>query len=100
MTAKVIGSSEREIDIPEIVEFNGVSYRVTSVGEYAFFRCDSLTKVTMPDSIMSVEDYAFSECFSLTSIIIPKNVTSIGNCAFRGCYKPTAITIPDSVTSI
>lgn len=100
LTAKVIGSSEREIDIPEIVEFNGVSYRVTSVGEYAFFRCDSLTKVTMPDSIMSVEDYAFSECFSLTSIIIPKNVTSIGNCAFRGCYKPTAIIIPDSVTSI
>lgn len=100
LTAKVIGSSESDIDIPEFVEFNGVSYRVTSIGAYAFFHCDLLTKITMPDSVISVEDYAFSGCISLTAITIPNRVMSIENCAFSGCHKPTAITLPNSVTSI
>ena len=102
LTAKVIklGSSERDIEIPKAVEFNGVSYCVTSIGEYAFFRCDSLTSVTIPDSVTNIEDYAFDGCISLTSITIPNGVTNIGNCAFRGCYKPTTIIIPESVTSI
>jgi len=73
---------------------------VTSIGDYAFSYCSSLTSITIPDSVTSIGEYAFYGCSSLTSITIPDSVTSIGDYAFRGCSSLTSITIPDSVTSI
>ena len=73
---------------------------VTSIGNYAFFLCSSLTSITIPDSVTSIGDSAFYRCSSLTSITIPSSVTSIGNFAFKDCSSLTSITIPSSVTSI
>ena len=73
---------------------------VTSIGDSAFWYCDSLTSVTIPDSVTSIGDYAFTGCDSLTSVMIPDSVTSIGYHAFAGCDSLTSVTIPDSVTSI
>ena len=73
---------------------------VTSIGYYAFFYCTSLTSITISDSVTSIGNYAFFYCRSLTSITIPDSVTSIGNDAFSNCRSLTSITIPDSVTSI
>ena len=73
---------------------------VTSIGEYAFGNCKSLTSVTIPDSVTSIGDGAFAGCRSLTSVTIPDSVTSIGGRAFAGCRSLTSVTIPDSVTII
>ena len=73
---------------------------VTSIGYYAFFYCKSLTSITISDSVTSIGNYAFFYCRSLTSITIPDSVTSIGNDAFSNCRSLASITIPDSVTSI
>ena len=73
---------------------------VTSIGNYAFYNCYSLTSITMPDSVTSIGTSAFNNCNSLTSVTIPDSVTSIDNNAFNGCYSLTSVTIPDSVTSI
>ena len=73
---------------------------VTSITDYAFYRCSSLTNITIPDSVTSIGNDAFSGCSSLTSVTIPDSVTSIGNDAFSGCSSLTSVTIPDSVTSI
>ena len=73
---------------------------VTSIGDYAFYNCSSLTSVTIPNSVTSIGSYAFSGCSGLTSITIPNSVTRIGNHAFRGCSGLTSLTIPNSVTSI
>ena len=73
---------------------------VTSIGNYAFENCTSLTDITIPNSVTSIGYYAFDGCSSLTGITIPNSVTSIGVCAFQDCSELTSITIPSSVTSI
>ena len=52
---------------------------------------------SIPDGVTSIEDFAFSNCSSLTSIIIPDSVTSIGRYAFYGCFSLTPVTIPNSI---
>ena len=86
--------------IPETVNYNGTTYSVTSIGEYAFMYCSSLTSINIPNSVTSIGWSAFANCSSLTSITIPNSVTSIGSSAFNGCSSITSITIPNSVTSI
>ncbi len=84
------------VTIPYMI--NGTT--VTSIGNYTFSYCTSLTSITIPNSVTSIGRSAFSHCTSLTSITIPNSVTSIGTEAFYNCYSATSITIPDSVTSI
>ena len=81
----------KEIDLPE---------SVTSISNYAFRGCSSLTSIILNEGLTSIGTYAFGGCSSLTSITIPESVTSIGQSVFNGCSSLTSITIPESVTSI
>ena len=94
-----------------VLGYNGVSTEVyipsyyqdlpvTSIGDWAFTFCNSLTSITIPDSVTSIGYRAFGWCSSLTSIMISDSVISIGEWAFAGCSNLTSITIPESVTSI
>lgn len=83
------------ITIPE--KINGDS--VTSVGDYAFSNCTSLTSISIPDSITYIGKSAFTGCSGLTSISIPDSVTHIGDDAFNGAGL-ISISIPNGVTSI
>ena len=73
---------------------------VTSIGDYAFEFCTSLTSVTIPDSVTSIGYDAFENCLSLTSVAIGNGVTSIGDYAFAWCKKLTSVAIGNGVTSI
>ena len=70
LTAEVIKKEgyEGNIIIPETVVLNEVTYRVTSIGERAFFRCDLLNFITIPNSVMSIGKRAFSRCKNLDFI--------------------------------
>ena len=88
------------VTIPASVSSGGKNYKVTSIGDDAFYWCSGLTSVTIPNSVTSIGSDAFYKCSGLTSITIPNSVTSIGRRAFDSCSGLTSITIPNSVTSI
>ena len=88
------------VTIPSSVTYSGTTYSVTSIGDEAFYYCNGLTSVTIPNSVTSIGDEAFYGCIGLTSIVIPNSVTSIGFYAFSYCRGLTSVTIPNSVTSI
>lgn len=73
---------------------------VTSIGDYVFGNCKSITSVTIPDGVKSIGRSAFELCEGLTNITIPESVTTIGDEAFNYCRVLASVTIPDSVTSI
>ena len=88
--------SATDLTIPSKLDW----YTVTSIGNYAFSYCTSLTSITIPNSVTSIGWGAFRDCASHTSIAIPDSVTSIGGWAFINCALLTSITIPNNVTSI
>ena len=78
-------------NIPISVTYNDAIYTVTSIGDFAFHDCSSLSSITIPKSITSIGYIAFDGCTGLTSITIPNSITSIGDSAFRGCTGLTNV---------
>ena len=99
-TGRYSNNYSGNVVIPESVVYEGNSYNVTSIGEYAFVECKNLTSVTIPNSITSIKHRAFWCCTSLTSVSIPGSVSSIGSEAFQWCESLAAITISNGVISI
>ena len=88
------------VRIPASVTYKGTTYSVTTIGNYAFSDCSSLTSVVIPNSVTTIGEEAFVYCSSLASIEIPNSVTTIGTWAFNGCSSLTSIEIPNSVRTI
>ena len=117
------GNYSGDIVVPDEIIYNAVTYRVTSIGEYAFSHCSGLTSIEIPNSVTSIgagafygcktlvyvkipegitiiEGETFCHCESLVSIDIPDNVTRIYGSAFSNCYRLERILIPKAVTRI
>lgn len=121
--------------IPQEMCYNCLSLRevniesaINHIGDYAFYRCENLSKVNFVESSneepLTIGSCAFYVCESLMNIKIPERVTSIGSWAFKatGWYEAqpngvlylgkwlidykgsitenTSIVIPDSIVGI
>lgn len=71
--------------------------RVTAVGDYAFYKCSSLTGISLP-SVESIGVCAFLSCTKLTSVSVPA-IKTIYRSAFSSCTALTSIDL-HGVTSI
>jgi hypothetical protein len=60
---------------------------VTSIGNYAFAQCYSLTEIVIPDSVVSIGEYAFQSCDAVTKATIGSGVATIASGAFYNCYS-------------
>ena len=99
--------------IKNVVVNNGIS----NIGDFAFYSCENLISIEIPDTIRvigcssfyscknlkniefsniltSIGNYAFYDCENITSIEISATVTSIGYCAFGGCDRLVSIVLP------
>ena len=65
--------------------------RLTTIGEWAFCACSSLTSLTIPDSVTTIGEFAFRDCSSLINVTIPDSVTTIGGGAFWECGSLTSV---------
>ena len=66
-------------------ECNGMT--VTAIGERAFFNCNTLESVVIPDSVTVIHTYAFAGCRNLMSVTVGLGVTTVEESAFAGCLK-------------
>lgn len=89
-----------DIVIPSSVTFEGINYKVTSIGASAFIGCSDLTSISIPNSVTTIGEKAFENCTALTSVKIPDGVTSIGDMAFYYCIHLTSISIGKNVETI
>ena len=75
-----------------------------SIGDGVFYdsngKYNSITSVTMPNSLVTIGNAAFANCSNITAIAIPNSVTTLGENAFSGCQSITSLTISNNITSI
>ncbi len=73
---------------------------LTYIGPQAFYQCQSLPAITIPDNVTNVDAGAFLFCLNLSNLTIGANVRTIGSQAFSSCGSLTRVTIPDNVTNL
>ena len=71
----------------QITSFDELQYftGLTTIGKHAFYNCEKLTSLSIPNSVENIGEEAFNFCYELTSVNIPNNVTNIGEDAFGYC---------------
>ena len=110
------------VTIPSTVERNGVKYKITGIGDRAFYGCSFLKTIILqegivrigekafeysgiesiqiPKSLLYIEDEAFAYCRMLTSITLPEGLQELGEDAFYRCTSLTSATMPSTLTEI
>ena len=75
---------------------------ITTIGDRAFYKCENLKEVSIPNSVTTIGVYAFWDCESLEKVNFEEDskLTEISCGVFGNCKKLNEITIPNSVTTI
>ena len=77
-----------------------ISEGISSIGNYAFSGCRSLSQIHLPDSLTSIGDGAFKLCSSLSQIKLPENLTNIGDAVFCDCTSLKKINLPEELVQM
>lgn len=94
--------------IEENVKIEDESISITSIGEKAFYGCDTLEKLDLSKSAKSlsfdIAGFAFAYCTSLQTVTLPDTVyvdyNKIGEGAFAFCENLTDITIGEKFATV
>ena len=99
-TYTVTGDSAAERATALIIPAAHEGIAVTEIGVRAFYGCNGLASVELPDTLVGIGDMAFYACNSLPALTLPTTVTSIGYSAFWGCRALASVAIPEGVTAL
>lgn len=97
-TCVIIGylGDEADVVIPE--QLNG--YTVVEIGASSFEGEETVTSVTVPDSVKTISDSAFLRCKKLSEVNLGAGLEEIGQQAFYGCDALTQIILPEGIKTI
>ena len=73
---------------------------LTSIGQYAFYGCESLALTELPAGVTSIGYSAFATCTKLALTELPAGVTSLESNVFSYCGKLALTELPAGVTNI
>lgn len=80
-----------DLSIPAWVSFQGISYKVDTIGNYAFRNCVGLTSISFSDSLHYIGRESFYGCNGISTLTIPHSIVYIGWNAFSYCSNLTTV---------
>ena len=91
----------KTVSIPATVKaLDGTSFKVTSVKKNALKNNTKLKTIKIGNNVKTIGDYAFYGCKNVTKLTLGKNVETIGCFAFANCIKLSAVTLPKALKTI
>lgn len=110
LTCEVVASPDKysgDIVIPEKVTYNNRQLSVIAISGSllapklgAFYCCESLISVSLPESVNEIPAWSFYYCNSLKKIFFPKALTFIGQSAFYACKSLTSLVFYNKLEEI
>ena len=77
-----------------------IETNIKTIGNYAFFHCNDLESVTIPQSVTSIGREAFRFCNNMKSLAINGAIESMGTGAFAGCISLEKISLGENIKTI
>ena len=71
-----------------------------TIGSGAFSYCNTLSSISLPESVTDIAYFAFGWCEGLSSVQMPERLNSLGEAAFYNCYNLRSIDIPQGLTAL
>lgn len=83
--------------IPATVKIKGISYKVTAIGQKAFFGMKNLKQVTIGSNVVTIDPEAFKNCRKLKTITIKSTkLKNVNYEAIKGIHAKAVIQCPAS----
>ncbi len=117
-----LGSYKGNVIIADTVRFRGKTYKITSIGDSAFFGCEKIDTVFFADNIkrigknafsltnvqkiifntnlQEIETEAFANCNSIDSFFVTKDIKKVGDFAFESSGLQTLIIESEGIESV
>ena len=92
--------NKKDIIIPNSFTHNKKNIEIKYIHNYAFYKCDSLENIVIPNNIIDIFRYTFSECNNLKSVKLPKDIYEISEALFSNCKSLKEIEIPKNIKLI
>ena len=70
------------------------------IADYAFYGCDNMTLIVLPDNVEKIGYGAFYKCAALASVIWNNKLVTIGNSAFYECASLSSVSLPQTLKNI
>ena len=60
---------------------------ITEIRSYAFYNCQSLQRVELPETVETIGSYAFANCRNLQEVVTTSNLKTVNTHAFYDCVN-------------